>query len=66
LKKDLGLKVSSARHAARLIFEIIKSFFFVGSSSSGPLGAGRFLTRRRMRCGLTLADSRLQLGLEIA
>src|SRR5437773_6132294 len=30
LKKDLGLEVSSARHAARLvIFEIMRSFLFV-------------------------------------
>jgi hypothetical protein len=33
LAKDLGLEVSSARHAARLIiFEIMRSFF-VGSSA---------------------------------
>src|SRR5213083_2121787 len=40
LKKDLGLEVSSARHAARLvIFEIMRSFF-VGSSAPVPHGTG--------------------------
>ena len=41
LKKDLGLEVSSARHAARLvIFEFMK-FFFVGSNRPAPHRAGR-------------------------
>ena len=36
LKKDLGLEMSSARHAARLIIsEFIRSFF-VGSNGSSP------------------------------
>src|SRR5204862_2129801 len=36
LKKDLGLEMSSARHAALLIiFEFIRSFF-VGSNGSSP------------------------------
>ena len=63
LEKDLGLEVSSARQAARLIiiFEVMRSFF-VGSSASVPHGTRTILTRHMMRCGLTSADLGLQLG----
>ena len=64
LKKDLGLEVSSVKDVARLISEIMRLSFFVDSSSSSPLGTKRILTRRMMKCGLSLADSGLQLGLE--
>jgi hypothetical protein len=48
LKKDLGLEVSSDRHAARLInFEIMSSFF-VNSSAPVPHGTRTILTNR---CG---------------
>src|SRR6266446_8835612 len=36
LKKDLGLEVSSARHAARLEISEVMKFFFVSSNSSSP------------------------------
>src|SRR5439155_26670783 len=36
LKKDLGLEVSSARHAARLEISEVMKFFFVGSNRSRP------------------------------
>jgi len=52
------LEVSSARHAARLIiFEIIRSFFSLVQSAPVPHGTRIVLTRRKMRCGLTSADS---------
>src|SRR5438552_16143256 len=58
LKKDLGLEVSSARHAARLvIFEIMRSFF-VGSSASVPHGTRTILTRRMMRHAASLRVTR--------
>src|SRR5204862_7520618 len=67
LKKDLGLEVSSARHAARLvIFEIMRSFFSLVQGAPVPHGTRTILTRRMTRCGLTSADSGLQLDLEIA
>jgi len=63
----LGLEVSSARHAARLIiFEIIRSFFSLVQVAPVPHGTRIVLTRRKMRCGLTSDDSGLQLDLEIA
>src|SRR5438477_9593700 len=40
--------------------------FFVGSSAPVPHGTRIVLTRRKTRCGLTSADSGLQLDLEIA
>ena len=40
--------------------------FFVGSSAPVSHGTRIVLTRRKMRCGLTSADSGLQLDLEIA
>src|SRR5205085_10245911 len=67
LEKDLGLEVSSARHAARLIIsEIMRSFFSLVQGAPVPHGTRTTLTRRMMRCGLTSADSGLQLDLEIA
>src|SRR5436305_445997 len=67
LEKDLGLEVSSARHAARLIIsEIMRSFFSLVHGAPVPHGTRTTLTRRMMRCGLTSADSGLQLDLEIA
>src|SRR5439155_8487148 len=66
LEKDLGLEVSSARHAARLIISEIMRSFFRWFKCSSPHGIRTTLTRRMMRCGLTSADSGLQLDLEIA
>src|SRR5438132_13498877 len=66
LEKDLGLEVSSARHAARLIISEIMRSFFRWFKCSSPHGTRTTLTRRMMRCGLTSADSGLQLDLEIA
>src|SRR5438094_10370074 len=43
-----------------------RDHFFVGSSALVPHGIRTILTRRMMRCGLTSADSGLQLDLEIA
>src|SRR5437868_7435195 len=66
LEKDLGLEVSSARHAARpIIFEIMRSFFrwFKCSSpawNQEPSSQGALSSR------LASVDSGLQLNLEIA
>jgi hypothetical protein len=56
LKKDLGLEVSSARYAARLIiFEISGPFC---SSASVPPGTRTILTRRMMRYAASLRVTR--------
>src|SRR5438477_12430430 len=66
LEKELGLEASSARHAARLIISEIMRSFFRWFKCSSPHGTRTTLTRRMMRCGLTSADSGLQVDLEIA
>jgi hypothetical protein len=66
LKKELGLEMSSARHAARLIIFEVMRCFFVGSTVQFRIGPGAIVARCMMRCGLPSADSGLQLDLEIA
>jgi hypothetical protein len=68
LEKDLGLEVSSARHAARLIiFEIMRLVLFrwfeVFQSRMEPEPS---LTRRMDEMRPHFGDSGLQLDLEIA
>jgi hypothetical protein len=66
LKKDLGLEVSSARHAARLVIFEFMRFFSLVEILQFRIGPGAIVARRMMRCGLPSADSGLQLDLEIA
>src|SRR5438477_11758328 len=66
LEKDLGLEVSSARHAARLIiFEIMRSFFRWLKCSS-PAWNQEPSSRGALSSRLASVDSGLQLNLEIA
>src|SRR5437868_11379869 len=61
LEKDLGLEVSSARHAARLIIsEIMRSFFSLVQGAPVPHGTRTTLTRRMMRCRSEEHTSELQ------
>jgi len=61
----IGGKFRQRRCAANFRDHEIVLFRWFKSLSS-PLGTEKILTRSMMKCGVTLADSGLQLDLEIA